>query len=77
MDENNKTHSLLARLKQRAAQRSTGKPLEASVATKDCPNCGAGRAEQDGLTHCAYCGYEFISVKLDDGIYIQSSDNSK
>jgi uncharacterized Zn finger protein (UPF0148 family) len=42
----------------------------------DCPNCGAGRAKQDGLTHCAYCGHEFLSVKLTDGIFIKKEDNS-
>ncbi|WP_343701995.1 hypothetical protein [Chitinophaga sp.] len=26
---------------------------------KDCPACGAHSAKQAGLTHCAYCGYEF------------------
>jgi hypothetical protein len=26
----------------------------------DCPACGAREAKQRGLTHCAYCGYEFI-----------------
>lgn len=26
----------------------------------DCPACGARDAKQKGLTHCAYCGYEFI-----------------
>jgi uncharacterized Zn finger protein (UPF0148 family) len=41
-----------------------------------CPNCGAGRAKQDGLTHCAYCGYQFLDVELDDGIYLKKEDNS-
>lgn len=26
---------------------------------KDCPACGARKAKQAGLTHCAFCGYEF------------------
>lgn len=29
---------------------------------KDCPACGARRAKQPGLTHCAYCGHEFNSI---------------
>lgn len=28
---------------------------------KDCPACGARSAKQAGLTHCAYCGYEFTN----------------
>lgn len=28
---------------------------------KDCPACGARSARQAGLTHCAYCGYEFAN----------------
>jgi uncharacterized Zn finger protein (UPF0148 family) len=49
---------------------------EAKMNAKDCPNCGAGRAKQDGLTHCAYCGFEFLNVKLTDGVYIKKEDNS-
>ena len=49
---------------------------EAKMDASDCPNCGAGRAEQDGLTHCAYCGHEFLAVKLTDGIFIKKEDNS-
>jgi uncharacterized Zn finger protein (UPF0148 family) len=50
---------------------------KAKTAAKLCPNCGAARAKQDGLTHCAYCGYRFIDTVLTDGIYIKSEDNSK
>lgn len=49
---------------------------EAKMDAADCPNCGAGRAKQDGLTHCAYCGHEFLAVKLTDGIFIKKEDNS-
>jgi uncharacterized Zn finger protein (UPF0148 family) len=49
---------------------------EAKLDAADCPNCGAGRAKQDGLTHCAYCGHEFLAVKLTDGIFIKKEDNS-
>ena len=45
----------------------------AKVDTRTCPNCGAGRAEQDGLTHCGYCGFEFLSVQLSDGINIKKT----
>jgi hypothetical protein len=41
-----------------------------------CPNCGAGRSRQDGLTCCAYCGYRFIDTVLSDGIFIKKEDNS-
>ncbi|CEN36227.1 eL43 family ribosomal protein [Capnocytophaga cynodegmi] len=50
---------------------------QAKLDTQDCPNCGAGRAKHEGITHCAYCGYEFISNKLDEGIYIKKEDNSQ
>lgn len=49
---------------------------EAKMDAADCPNCGAGRAKQEGLTHCAYCGHEFLAVKLTDGIFIKKADNS-
>jgi hypothetical protein len=31
-----------------------------NAAGGDCPACGARDAKQPGLTHCAYCGFEFI-----------------
>ncbi|MDR0800944.1 hypothetical protein [Fluviicola sp.] len=81
MEENKKTLSLLERMKQKAVEQKSygGEYVEqsANVNTKTCPNCGAGRAQQDGLTHCAYCGFEFLSVKLTDGIHIKESDNSQ
>ncbi|NML21883.1 hypothetical protein HHL16_13415 [Pseudoflavitalea sp. G-6-1-2] len=76
-----KVKSYLDKLKEKAAaQENYGGSLEASEAKMDavdCPNCGAGRAKQDGVTHCAYCGFEFIAVKLSNGINIQSTDNSR
>lgn len=48
----------------------------ASMVALDCPNCGAGRAKQDGLTHCAYCSFEFLAVKLSDGLHLKKGDNS-
>jgi uncharacterized Zn finger protein (UPF0148 family) len=55
----------------------TKEAVEAKTEAKLCPNCGAPRAKQDGLTHCAYCGYKFIDTTLTDGIYIKKKDNSK
>jgi ribosomal protein L37AE/L43A len=55
----------------------TNEAQKTQAAAKLCPNCGAPRAKQDGLTHCAYCGYKFIDVVLTDGIYIKSEDNSQ
>ena len=73
--------SFLEKLKQKAeSQKPYGgnfTPVEASMDVKDCPNCGAGRAIQDGLTHCGYCGFEFLGVKLTDGIHIKKEDNSQ
>ncbi|MDR0664240.1 MAG: hypothetical protein LBF86_01775 [Helicobacteraceae bacterium] len=49
----------------------------AQAEAKLCPNCGAPRAKQDGLTRCAYCGYKFLDAVLTDGIYIKAEDNSQ
>lgn len=48
----------------------------ANLETVDCSNCGAARAKHKGVTKCAYCGFEFITTTLDDGIHIKTSDNS-
>lgn len=81
MEENKKTLSLLERMKQKATEQKSygGAYIEesAKVNTRTCPNCGAGRAEHDGLTHCAYCSFEFLSVKLTDGINIKKEDNTQ
>ena len=78
--EEKKVKSYLDKLKEKAAaQENYGGSYEttgAKMEAVDCPNCGAGRAKQDGVTHCAYCGFEFIAVKLTDGVHIKSSDNS-
>lgn len=55
----------------------TDETKEDKAAAALCPNCGAPRTKQDGLTHCAYCGYKFIDAVLTDGIYIKAEDNSK
>lgn len=76
-----KKSSFIERMKQRAAaQKSyggTATGAEAKTQEAACPNCGAGRTRQDGLTHCAYCGHAFIHTKLTDGKYIQKEDNSQ
>ncbi|MBN9296135.1 MAG: hypothetical protein J0I41_03940 [Filimonas sp.] len=75
--------SFAERMKQKAMQQKNyGHELEkpeqaAGVAARDCPNCGAPRAQQDGLTKCAYCGFEFIQTTLSDGMYIRKEDNSR
>ncbi|SHH07552.1 hypothetical protein [Flavobacterium defluvii] len=78
--EEKKVNSFLDRLKQKAqSQTNYGGEMEindAKMNVRDCPNCGAGRAKQDGVTHCAYCGFEFITLKLTDGVYIKKEDNS-
>lgn len=80
MEENKKPLSLLEKMKQKAReQKMYGGEQEdkaAGMKARDCPNCGAGRMQQDGLTHCAYCGFEFLSVTLTDGINIKKEDNS-
>jgi uncharacterized Zn finger protein (UPF0148 family) len=82
MEQNNKpTLSLIERMKQKAINQKNygGNYVEeqAKINVRDCPNCGAGRAKQDGLTHCAYCDFEFFSVVLTDGINLKKEDNSK
>ena len=79
--EEGKAKSFLEKLKEKAQQQKNYggafDPTEAKMGVKDCPNCGAGRAKQDGLTHCAYCNFEFISITLTDGVYIKKEDNSR
>ena len=80
-ESGNKALSFVERMKQRASEQKAygGKyeAQEAKVGITTCPNCGAGRAENDGLTKCAYCDYVFITVELSDGLNIKSKDNSK
>lgn len=78
--EKKKTLSYLEKLRQTAVeQKNYGGEVEkseAKIGTRDCPNCGAGRAWKDGLTNCAYCGFTFISTTLTDGIHIKKENNS-
>lgn len=78
--EEKKVTSFLDKLKEKAQKQTNyggeTEITDAQMSLKDCPNCGAGRAKQDGVTHCAYCGFEFIQVKLTDGFYIKKEDNS-
>lgn len=79
-DQDKKPLSFIEKMKLKALQQVSyggeAKPENAKVEQTDCPNCGAGRAKQDGITHCAYCGFEFIRVKLENGIHIKKEDNS-
>ena len=79
--EEKKANSLIEKLKAKAKQQENygGHPEHkpADMGAGNCPNCGAGRAKHDGLTHFAYCGFEFMAVKLTDGIHIKPEDNSK
>ncbi|WP_114790258.1 hypothetical protein U0035_13270 [Niabella yanshanensis] len=80
MDEK-KGLSFLEKLKAKArAQEKYGGELKtqaANMGANTCPNCGAGRAKEDGVTHCAYCGHAFMQVKLTDGLNIKKEDNSR
>jgi len=42
---------------------------------RDCPNCAAPRAYTEGLSTCAYCGFEFIATQLTDGIHIKKENH--
>ena len=79
--EEKKGLSFLEKLKAKAqAQEKYGgeiKAQDANMAANTCANCGAGRAKEDGVTHCAYCGHAFMQVKLTDGLNIKKEDNSR
>ncbi|TPD66994.1 hypothetical protein [Flavobacterium microcysteis] len=81
MEEQKHTHCLLEKLKQKAKeQKFYGNDYveePAKLNSRTCTNCGAGRAKEDGLTHCAYCGFEFLSIQLTDGIHLKKEDNSR
>lgn len=80
MSQENKTLSFVEKMKLKAQKQQVyggkAEDKQASLSIKDCPNCGAARAQQDGITHCAYCGFEFIGVKISDGINLKEEDNS-
>lgn len=80
-EDKNKILSFVERMKLKAqAQKTFGGNSIASEAKVDittCPNCGAGKTKIDGLTKCAYCGYEFLKVALTDGLNIKKEDNSR
>ncbi|MFD2909151.1 hypothetical protein ACFSX9_10425 [Flavobacterium ardleyense] len=77
----NKPLSYLEKLKLKTTSQQhyggVSKTEEATVGARTCINCGAGRAKEDGLTKCGYCGFEFLTVKLSDGLHIKKEDNSK
>lgn len=80
-DGKNETLSFVERMKLKAQNQQTfggiSHSVEAKIDATTCPNCGAGRAKIDGLTKCAYCGHEFLTVVLTDGIQIKKEDNSR
>ncbi len=81
MSEEKKALSFVEKMKLKAqAQKNYGGDAaitDANMGARDCPNCGAARAKQDGLTKCGYCGFNFIDTTLTDGFYIKKEDNSK
>jgi uncharacterized Zn finger protein (UPF0148 family) len=80
MSDDKKPLSFVERMKLKALeQKNYGGEIEikdANMGARDCPNCGAARAKQDGLTKCAYCNFEFIIAPLTDGLHIKKEDNS-
>ena len=79
--EEKKVTSFLDKLKEKAQKQTNyggeTEMTDAQMSMRDCPNCGAGRAKQDGLTHCAYCNFEFLSVVLTDGINLKKENKYK
>jgi hypothetical protein len=78
MAEKQHLHSYLSRLKKQVASDTPygGKceEYDANIDVTVCPSCGASRAKEDGLAYCAYCGYEFLTQKPTDGIYVHKED---
>ncbi len=78
MEKKQSTQSYLSRLKKQVVSDTPyGCISEEYAATLDadvCPSCGASRAKEDGIVCCAYCGYEFLTVKPTDGIYLKKED---
>jgi uncharacterized Zn finger protein (UPF0148 family) len=76
-----KIGSFLQKLKEKASQQEhyggEAETTAAGMSARSCPQCGAGRAQHDGLTRCSYCGFEFIETTLTDGLYIKKEDNSQ
>lgn len=81
MEEQKEMSSFIEKLKQKTgSQQSYGgkaDPRAAGMDVTDCPNCGARRARQDGITHCVYCGFEFLAIQLGNGLHLGENDNSQ
>lgn len=60
-DETNKPQNIIDKLKLNPPPEQEKAMLH--MKGKDCPACGAQVDKQAGLTHCAYCGYEFANSK--------------
>jgi hypothetical protein len=37
---------------------------DATLGSRQCPQCGASRPEGTDISHCTYCGFEFMVVPL-------------
>ena len=79
MEEGQKPVSIVQQMKRLAMQQKREQFVEQQAASSvvTCPQCGAGRAKHDGLTACAYCGFEYTNAVLTDGIHIRETDNSR
>lgn len=78
--EEKKIMSFLDKLKEKAKKQENyggeTEIVEAKMDALSCKNCGAGRAKNDGLTKCGYCGYAFMTIQFTDGVSIKKEDNS-
>lgn len=74
-DSSEKPQNFLRQLRQKAASQTpyggVTQEQSAKISAVTCPNCGAPRAREDGLTRCAFCGHEFMGVKLSDGLHLK------
>ena len=77
----NKTLTLLEKMKLKAQAQKEERPVyenkAANMNVNTCPNCGAGRAKQDGITKCGYCGFNFMDIIITKGININEDSNSQ
>lgn len=74
-DSPEKPLAFLRQLRQKAASQTpyggVTQEQAAKISAVTCPNCGAPRAREDGLTRCAFCNHEFMRVEISDGLHLK------
>lgn len=74
-DSPEKPQAFLRQLRQKAASQTPYGGIAQAQAPRisaiTCPNCGAPRAQADGLVRCAYCEHEFMRIAIGDGLHLK------